>query len=495
MTETSLDVALDSLLPLRGAVVTLACTTSARMSFFHQPALSAFLRFLAGSPEGYEHLIRIDAPESGRVRYHKGDYYRFLLLGLAGSERLLDRLLQQLALLPASAPKPKDGLAFGANWRLVSVQDMFSGEPVCALEQLSVYERESLEREAELWGDCRQLDWQWVAPARVLKDKATRGQADADRFVRDQVDLEGSLLPLRVWHGLAALLRARGVVTAPVLETPPVVLVEAHLFWLDVQYRGRSGAAKDMGGVSGRVRLALPQGLPLFWWQLLVLGQYLGVGQRTSFGWGRYVLKDSEGAQSIRRVFPAQSLLVLAQEEDNLTRAWRYVLAGRDIPAEWADTAVNDLEDIAPLLQELCPVERLQDRLEQMLWGQYQVPALCGYLIPKTKGDGWCLALPPLFDRVLQRAVQQVLVEALEPLMADFRTGGACITTSQALEAAWREGFCWRYEGDVRDLFDSVKRERLAECLRAIFYGDPVVEAVLGWLAASVRKPRVQPLS
>ena len=133
-------MSLSSLLPLRGLVITLRCTATARLAFFHQPALTAFLRFLAGSPDQYDQLIRIDAPESGRINYREGEHYRFLLLGLAGSEALLDALLAGLAGLPRSAPKQGEGLPFADNWRLEAVQDMFTGNPITCLAEACCYD-------------------------------------------------------------------------------------------------------------------------------------------------------------------------------------------------------------------------------------------------------------------------------------------------------------------------------------------------------------------
>ncbi|PIE42721.1 MAG: hypothetical protein CSA50_08955, partial [Gammaproteobacteria bacterium] len=64
---------IESLLPLRVLTITLEFTAAASPRFFHQPALTAFLRFLVGSPDDYDRLIRIDAPESGLVKFRRGD--------------------------------------------------------------------------------------------------------------------------------------------------------------------------------------------------------------------------------------------------------------------------------------------------------------------------------------------------------------------------------------------------------------------------------------
>lgn len=481
---------LESLLPLRGVVVTLSCLEPTQLPFFHQPALSAFLRFLAGSPAAFDQLIRLDAPESGRVQYRQGDYYRFALYGLAGSEALLDQLLQQLAALPHSAPKQDAVLAFRDNWRLQAIQDGFSGETVHCLADLSRYERATLEAEVALWQSVRFIEWQWLSPARLLQDKAqrpTRKQAKQEAlFVRDAADASGALILTRVHNTVSDLLRRRQATSPSLDAVPNAQITQAHWFWVAVRYRGAAGVAKSMDGVLGQFHIALPDGLSAEWWALLILGQYLGVGQRTAFGWGRYVLRTSEGLHSYRRVFPAHSLLVLAQEEANLAAAWAHVTKRRDLPEAMPWEAEASAEADA----ETAPIADLQESLERVLWGRYSVPSLRGYLIPKTQGGVRALAIPPLWDRVLQRAVQQVLSQAIEPLLSEvshgYCKGFSRLTASQAVQQAWQDGYQWVYEGDIHDFFDSVSWPRLQQRLQALFQNDPVIAAVMAWMQADV---------
>ena len=498
---------LATLLPLRGIVITLQCTESTRFSFFHQPALTAFLRFLAGSPEAYDTLIRVDAPESGRTRYQAGDYYRFSLVGLAGSDHLLDILLAGLAGLPESAPKQFDELPFRGNWRLRAVQDMFSGETINHLSEASQYAMADLQVEADLWSTEKTLVWQWLSPARLLKAKSQR-EASAKqklsgeaRFVRDEQDLDAELLVCRLHNTLADLLRRRGETPQALQQCPPFELYQRHLFWLNAGYRGRDKKHKDMGGVTGLLTIAVPSELPIDWLYALILGQYTGIGQRTSFGWGRYLLQTKDGAQSYRRVLPAGSLLTLASDEDNLSKAWRHVMAGRDVSQELTDEMTEatqeqrEYEDWLGLEEDSTsgedfPLSRLQSDIEKLLSGDYMTPALSGYLIPKKQGGVRALSIPPAYDRVLQRAVQQILNECLEPLMSvdshGYRAGRSRITASQAISQAWREGYHWVYESDVRDFFNSVSLTRLKGRLNAIFHHDPVVDAILNWMRAPV---------
>ena len=76
-------------LPLRAMTVTLEFTDTARFSFFHQPAVHAFIRGLLGSPADYSLHFTLDAPETGCAIFAPGNRYRFTVYVLAGGERML----------------------------------------------------------------------------------------------------------------------------------------------------------------------------------------------------------------------------------------------------------------------------------------------------------------------------------------------------------------------------------------------------------------------
>lgn len=507
---TKLALPLVSLLPLRALTVTLEFIESSTPRFFHQAALTAFLRFLAGSPDGYDKLIRLDAPESGCVRYRRGDHYRFVLVGLAGSDALLDHLFAKLAKLPEGAPrggKANDHkVPFRDNVRLVSIQDFFDKRELHSLQDACLYDMDDLEQEAALWQQQDSFRLQWLSPVKLLKEKAAReGLKDEARFARDADDLSAELLLSRLYTNVSTLIREReGLNRLPSAgELPRLELQAVHAFWLDSSYADAKGKNKASGGMAGVMRCVSPEPLPTDWWQLLILGQYLGIGQNTTFGWGRYTLISNEGGFSYRAVYALNSLLMLAKDEENLLSAWRHVVTGRDVPDDLID---DDDEPYSARLDEEAeadgsdtlegtltdaPLERLQTDLDKMLFGQYEAPALRGYLIPKSDGGIRPLAIPPLYDRVLQRAVQQVLTPAFEQLMYSqshgYRPGRSRMTASEAIKKAWRDGYQWVYEGDVRDFFDSVSWETLRERLEAFYFHDPVVDAVLNWMGASVQ--------
>jgi hypothetical protein len=138
MPETALP--LTALLPLRGLIVTLELTGPARFAFYHQAAVHAFVRGLAGSPDGFAETLCLDAPESGRTQYRAGDRYRFSIIGLAGAEQILARVIAALGQLPRSAPVDDADAPLRNNLHLSSLQDLFTGQRVGCVADLSLYQ-------------------------------------------------------------------------------------------------------------------------------------------------------------------------------------------------------------------------------------------------------------------------------------------------------------------------------------------------------------------
>ena len=124
-----------------------------------------------------------------------------------------------------------------------------------------------------------------------------------------------------------------------------------------------------------------------------------------------------------------------------------------------------------------------------MLRGTYEIPPLREARIPKADGTDRVLAVPPFRDRVMQRAVAQVLGPALDALMYHgsfgFRRGRSRHQAARMIQRAYDEHGCrWVFEADVDDFFDSVAWGRLHTRLLALFGEDPAVEWVMRWMQA-----------
>ena len=490
-----------NLFPLRSVVVTLRFLQTSNPSFFHQPALGAFLRYLAGGPEGFERLIRFDAPESGRIAYQPGQFYRFTLVCLAGGEKIFNTLLGNLARLPGSSPQKDRPLPFRNNCALAALHDSFTAEAVTRFDELCAYEFASLQQEAELWRGYDKLTWHTQSPVRLLKAKERRTDAKGEaRYCRNLSDVDGALLSARLYDSMAELLRSRGVATPPRPPAPPLLIDQGHLFWLDADYTDAVGERHVIGGMNGRLELAFPELPPVEWLQWAICGQYTGLGQRVAFGLGRYQLQAPDTGVSCRRALPAASLLMLAREEDNLVEAWRHVvskqelarnkLAQADVPDDSTGEFYADDPALTEGIQDEIPLERLQQALDKALLGSYHPPPLRGVVHANPDGSLRPLAVPPFIDRVLQRAVGQILTPALESCQYchsyGYRAGRSRMNARDAVQSAIRQGYQWVYESDIDDFFDSVAYDRLDIRLRSLYGEDPVVGLLQQWVSCPV---------
>lgn len=519
-----MSLSIESVLPLFGLTVTLRFNQKTRLNFFHSTSLAPFVRHLAGSPENFDSLIKIDAPESGRHEYRLGDLYRFSLYGLNGSQDLLIKLIGALQQLPFSAIRDDPNMPFRRNLELEALHDAFSGKPIKQFQQLSPYQLADLKKECEFWQDVPSFRMQLLSPMRVLKDKQTRQSLKGEaRYCQQKSDLSADLISNRLYDYFAALLRELG---PPRREQPePLTLDESsHLFWLNIHYTDNDAQSHAMGGMMGEIvlsidrygasasRLPHPDPLPegegeawepdVFDWTLWVLGQYTGFGQRSAFGFGRYRLQKHNLESSFKRATPAASLLASVNTSENLIAALEHIQSNRhDASAGHSSSQAGAWEPGVPDLipegegdlaqaDEEAMLERLQNDIAKLLKGRFKPPHLNGFIIEKADKSPRRLAVPPFRDRVLQRAVAQVLQPIVDVLQYQhsygFRAGRSRIHASYAIQSAWREGYRWVYESDIEDFFDSVNWQRLEVRLRALWNDDPLVGALCSWMKASV---------
>lgn len=495
---------LEQLLPLRSLAVHLQFIDESHPRFFHQAALSALLRHMLPSANDFNRFLALDAPETSRLHYQPGDAYGFTIVCLAGGEPLLATLMQALQQLPHSAPSENPLASFGANLRWRGFSCNFSEHSVEALEDLSCYGIEQLAQETALWAEqYAQFHWQWLTPVRLLKEKSARATDRGEaRYCADAGDLTAPLLLTRLYDTVNGLLAERGNQRLPARPPPPPLRLEAqHSFWLDTSYQDNNNKDHVMGGLLGEYTCSAPQPLPPPWAHCMVLGQYLGLGQRRSFGWGRYQLVTTDNHVTCRRQLAAQPLLARALAPENLLQALQHKTENAKRPQEplykWQRDAHRcdlsgdqEMEEAgeAPAGDELPPA--LIGRANALAQGRYQVPPLRGVLIPKNSGEWRALTVAPFYDAVLQRAVAQVLAPSLDRVMDNrsygYRRGRSRLGVKEQLQLAYRKGARWVLEADIEDFFDSVTFALVAKRLRALFHQDPINEAILAWLSAPV---------
>ncbi|MCX7096366.1 MAG: hypothetical protein NTV43_00490 [Methylococcales bacterium] len=395
---------INTLLPLYGLTITLRFNQKTQLKCFHQTSLVPFIRYLAGSPENFDSLIKIDALESGRHEYLIGDCYRFSLYGLNGSQALLIKLITALQQLPFSAIHDDKNMPFRRNVELEALHDGFSHQPIKSFQQLTPYNLQDLQQECHYWQTTPSFVMQLLSPSRLLKDKQQRQSLKGEaRYCQQKTDLTAELISNRLYDSIHALLAKQADANPPARSQPQSLTLDdaSHLFWLNIHYTDKDSKNHAMGGMMGEITITIND-VQLFDWTLWVLGQYTGFGQRSAFGFGRYRLQTLDRTANFNRSTPANSLLTSVNTTTNLNTALEHIQNNSQVTD-------NDYDDEGL-------IERCQNDLNKCLDNRFTPPALQGFIIDNPDNSTRALAVPPFRDRVLQRAVAQVIQPIVDML-------------------------------------------------------------------------------
>lgn len=119
--------------------------------------------------------------------------------------------------------------------------------------------------------------------------------------------------------------------------------------------------------------------------------------------------------------------------------------------------------------------ERLEDNLQalhvRLKAGRYRHQPILRVHIPKEQGKTRPIGIPCVEDKVVQRAVAEVLEAIYEQDFDDgsygFRRRRSAHDALRAIDrAAWKGGMSWVLEADIQSYFDSIDRKLLVEMLQ-----------------------------
>lgn len=479
--------------PLHAFSVTLQVQRDITLPFFHQPLLQAFLYHLLGDMipkhDGFAGLT-FDAPETGKSHYYRGDYYRFVVFVSGCGVNYLPTLFQRLKALPDDSSKlARNNGIYPHQVTLHSLTDLFAPAPSTVVEpsQLISYGETQLAYERAYWREHQQCKVQLLSPIRLKRTKHDCEQFKLKRDMRYCRHL-GHLSPSLFWQRLqdtfAKQARDDGKTPPPRQSSPLHIAFDesrSHLFWADNQYGKHE---KSVGGLLGEIMLTQMGQLSDEQLDQLILGQYTGFGQLRSSGLGRYKLVTQNQSQSFVHYHAASPMLLSALENENMMQAWQAICENKPKSSK-DDIPFSDIE------KDIDSVEwRFEQIRDDILQGQYKVAPLYGHVIDKPQGGVRALAIPTFWERVIQRAVTQVLNPALEqyydPNSYGYRAGRSRVNAKEHIEQAYQEGYQWVFEADINDFFDSVDWHILEHKLTALYRFDPIITLLMDWIRAPV---------
>nr|6DD5_A Chain A, MMB-1 Cas6 Fused to Maltose Binding Protein,CRISPR-associated endonuclease Cas1 [synthetic construct]6DD5_B Chain B, MMB-1 Cas6 Fused to Maltose Binding Protein,CRISPR-associated endonuclease Cas1 [synthetic construct] len=296
---------IDAVLPLRSVVITLRWLSPSKTGFLHHAGLHAWVRFLAGSPEQFSDFIVVEPIENGHISYQAGDGYRFRITVLNGGESLLDTLFSSLKRLPESAANHPDiAGAFSDNLVLEKIEDTFEHHQVTQIEDLSVFDINALMLETAVWSRQRRFKVAFNTPARLVKPKPEDGTElkGQNRYCRDKSDLNWQLFTHRLTDTFINLFQSRTGERLQRQNWPEAQLHAGLAVWLNNSYTNKKEKkVKDASGMLAQMQIEIDDDFPADLLALLVLGQYIGMGQNRAFGMGQYQLQDAYGYCSYPR--------------------------------------------------------------------------------------------------------------------------------------------------------------------------------------------------
>jgi group II intron reverse transcriptase/maturase len=144
-------------------------------------------------------------------------------------------------------------------------------------------------------------------------------------------------------------------------------------------------------------------------------------------------------------------------------------------------------------------VEELPDHLrehwtsirEKLEAGRYEPSPVKRVEIPKPGGGERQLGIPTVQDRLIQQAMQQVLVEVFEPTFSEhsygFRPGRSAHDAVKAARKHIEAGYRWVVDIDLERFFDTVNHDRLMARMKEDVEDKRVLKLVNEYLKAGVK--------
>ncbi|MHB8579662.1 MAG: CRISPR-associated endonuclease Cas1, partial [Ignavibacteriaceae bacterium] len=136
------------------------------------------------------------------------------------------------------------------------------------------------------------------------------------------------------------------------------------------------------------------------------------------------------------------------------------------------------------------PDNNIQILSENVLQNKYVPSHLIGCNIPKKNGKMRALSVPVFRDRLLQKAVNNIIMPSIDRLLEDssfaYRKGISRIGAAKAIVKAKQEGFKFAVKTDIESFFDNVDWNILFNKLDVLYHNDPILKILETWIKQPV---------
>jgi group II intron reverse transcriptase/maturase/CRISPR-associated endonuclease Cas1/CRISPR-associated endoribonuclease Cas6 len=442
-------------IPVRTFNLRLSIKKPLTFHFYHGTKLNGFIsRVLQWHPTEEDQKITNDIVvypcESGRISYVPGDEYCFSISFLKDDQSLIEK--------------------FKANIQNIPESDFPGDMTNDTVEFISLKEMEN--RPGALQAPADNIyTINFVTPLRIERRKEER--SSGKRYF-DVEYFDCAHFFNLLYKRTAALYELNFGKTpdCEMPEMPAIEILEKQFIWIDAPKD-----TKPIGGMMGMIKIKAE--LNNTWKSILSFGQIMHAGKNSSFGFGKYFI-DGSNAEELS-IKPAKTHLDFILEKKNLDAAFLHIsenIAAPGISEELDDRFAEKNEN---------DFENLSDEIAK---GMYNPSDLKGVILPKEGNKIRALAIPVFKDRVLQRAVVQILGESIEHLLEEnsfaYRKGFSRLNAARAINDAHKNGFRFILESDIQSFFDNVDWHILNKKLEILFRNDPILAILKKWIECDV---------
>jgi hypothetical protein len=270
--------------PVQARRIVLRCLRDTDIGAFPEFRLGALLLSVDAQHKNHGDSIALEVPRTAKVRYARHERFEFQLYAAASHADRLKQIEALLRDLPDSSPLCGPDIAFGDNWALHGIEDLYSQGPL---------EATALDDEVAQWRGTMRFRLQLTSPLRIALTEA-QGLGRKRRYLNAAADIDDRALQRALTQSLVHLKFLFGDDNWRVPEFP-LRIVEQQLWCVGspVSQGGKHPNAFEEGLLGDwLVEWAMPPE-DTHWQHLLLLTRF-GAGQGRAFGLGRIRLAPEQ---------------------------------------------------------------------------------------------------------------------------------------------------------------------------------------------------------